>query len=101
MTVFQGYSTVNKILGSIVVSIPACHAGDRGSIPRRGGCFVYYRFFGLIYKFFDQSFDFKQHSTIRHLVFLLMALESRGIVFMLKRADSKESLALKLKLNSG
>ena len=21
---------------SIVVSIPACHAGDRGSIPRRG-----------------------------------------------------------------
>ena len=26
-----------RILGSIVVSIPACHAGDRGSIPRRGG----------------------------------------------------------------
>ena len=25
------------IRGSIVVSIPACHAGDRGSIPRRGG----------------------------------------------------------------
>jgi hypothetical protein len=25
------------ILDSIVVSIPACHAGDRGSIPRRGG----------------------------------------------------------------
>ena len=24
------------ILDSIVVSIPACHAGDRGSIPRRG-----------------------------------------------------------------
>ena len=24
-------------LVSIVVSIPACHAGDRGSIPRRGG----------------------------------------------------------------
>ena len=24
------------ILVSIVVSIPACHAGDRGSIPRRG-----------------------------------------------------------------
>ena len=28
---------VCSILGSIVVSIPACHAGDRGSIPRRGG----------------------------------------------------------------
>ena len=24
---------------SIVVSIPACHAGDRGSIPRRGVLF--------------------------------------------------------------
>ena len=29
---------MEDILGSIVVSIPACHAGDRGSIPRRGGC---------------------------------------------------------------
>jgi hypothetical protein len=25
-----------QILDSIVVSIPACHAGDRGSIPRLG-----------------------------------------------------------------
>ena len=25
-----------SILVTIVVSIPACHAGDRGSIPRRG-----------------------------------------------------------------
>ena len=24
------------LIGSIVVSIPACHAADRGSIPRRG-----------------------------------------------------------------
>ena len=73
MTLFQDYYTVNKFLGSIVVSIPACHAGDRGSIPRRGGCFVYYRFFGLIYNtyIFYQSFDFKQDSIIRHLVFLL------------------------------
>ena len=28
---------LTEVLGSIVVSIPACHAGDRGSIPRRGG----------------------------------------------------------------
>jgi hypothetical protein len=28
---------LHVVLGSIVVSIPACHAGDRGSIPRRGG----------------------------------------------------------------
>ncbi len=30
---------VYLILDSIVVSIPACHAGDRGSIPRRGEYF--------------------------------------------------------------
>ena len=29
------------ILVSIVVSIPACHAGDRGSIPRRGDFFFH------------------------------------------------------------
>ena len=29
----------NQVLGSIVVSILACHARDRGSIPRRGGYF--------------------------------------------------------------
>ncbi len=30
------YAPLQQILDSIVVSIPACHAGDRGSIPRRG-----------------------------------------------------------------
>ena len=29
---------VQAILGSIVVSIPVCHTGDRGSIPRQGVC---------------------------------------------------------------
>ena len=29
--------SAQPVLVSIVVSIPACHAGDRGSIPRRGG----------------------------------------------------------------
>ena len=29
-----------EFLVSIVVSIPACHAGDRGSIPRRGGKYL-------------------------------------------------------------
>ena len=29
-------SNLFPVLVSIVVSIPACHAGDRGSIPRRG-----------------------------------------------------------------
>ena len=31
--------SLSPVLDSIVVSIPACHAGDRGSIPRRGGPF--------------------------------------------------------------
>ena len=31
------HSMRQQVLVSIVVSIPACHAGDRGSIPRRGG----------------------------------------------------------------
>jgi hypothetical protein len=30
---------LHQILDSIVVSIPACHAGGRGSIPRRGEIF--------------------------------------------------------------
>ena len=33
----SGSSSHQPVLVSIVVSIPACHAGDRGSIPRRGG----------------------------------------------------------------
>ena len=32
---------------SIVVSIPACHAGDRGSIPRRGA-FFYFQLLSLL-----------------------------------------------------
>ena len=32
--------TNHQILDSIVVSIPACHAGDRGSIPRRGDILI-------------------------------------------------------------
>ena len=33
------YFATKHLHDSIVVSIPACHAGDRGSIPRRGVCF--------------------------------------------------------------
>ena len=47
--------TRHLVLGSIVVSIPACHAGDRGSIPRRGEIF----FFFFISKF---------HSTFRRFL---------------------------------
>ena len=37
-----------SILDSIVVSIPACHAGDRGSIPRRGGFFFFFTFSNIL-----------------------------------------------------
>ena len=33
-------STIISVLVSIVVSIPACHAGDPGSIPGRGDLFA-------------------------------------------------------------
>jgi hypothetical protein len=50
LDVFELYDFIfgyRYILDSIVVSIPACHAGDRGSIPRRGG-----KIFVLILLFF-------------------------------------------------
>ena len=34
-----GFVISGSVLGSIVVSISACHAEDRGSIPRRGEFF--------------------------------------------------------------
>ena len=39
------------LLVSIVVSIPACHAGDRGSIPRRGALFqnLSFKFLCILY----------------------------------------------------
>ena len=43
------------MLGSIVVSIPACHAGDRGSIPRRGDFFFYKRIYKI---FFSDKKDY-------------------------------------------
>ncbi len=36
----QQFSITLSVLDSVVVSIPACHAGDRGSIPRRGALFI-------------------------------------------------------------
>ena len=43
---YNAYSRGGKCLhDSIVVSIPACHAGDRGSIPRRGASFLFFEKF--------------------------------------------------------
>ena len=35
------WQALTSVLGSIVVSIPACHAGDPGSIPGRGVNILY------------------------------------------------------------
>ena len=43
------------ILGSIVVSISACHAEDPGSIPGRGVLFLFSFFFSLFSFFFIQA----------------------------------------------
>ena len=51
-----------QLLGSIVVSIPACHAGDRGSIPRRGeGTFCPFILFYIFHKI-SSSFFFSHYS---------------------------------------
>ena len=53
------------VLGSIVVSIPACHAGDRGSIPRRGG------YFWALLDGWPMSFYFTTSNDIlAHIAFL-------------------------------
>ena len=58
------------ILVSIVVSIPACHAGDRGSIPRKEG---------LIFKiFFTFSFYHNYNFFYYLLIFLFYYLYSNN-----------------------
>ena len=53
-----------QFLGSIVVSIPVCHTGDRGSIPRQGE---------LNYLFFFSSNAFFKYANLMKLwgVFLI------------------------------
>ena len=41
LLICQIFSCHHQILGSIGVSIPVCHAGDRGSIPRLGDFFSF------------------------------------------------------------
>ena len=40
-TQLLGCAEISTSLVSIVVSIPACHAGDPGSIPGRGAFFIF------------------------------------------------------------
>jgi hypothetical protein len=63
-----------KFRDSIVVSIPACHAGDRGSIPRLGVFFFLNKFTKILSKInvylynlakkLDNSFKLKVNSML-------------------------------------
>jgi hypothetical protein len=63
-----------RIRDSIVASIPACHAGDRGSIPRRGA----YLLFATA-----AIFHFMFLSLLLSLVFIAQATVAFGLVFEL------------------
>ena len=51
--------TLQAVLGSIVVSIPVCHTGDRGSIPRQGVYFLFCRIL-LVSKSFVEFQEIKK-----------------------------------------
>ena len=61
------------IFGSIVVSIPACHAGDRGSIPRWGHLLILI-FWILTFKNFSVAFSktFKIFFLMHLILFFYM-----------------------------
>ncbi len=57
-----------QFLDSIVVSIPACHAGDRGSIPRRGGIFSLHQ--QIINEYYTHSFILLHLFELKFIYFL-------------------------------
>ena len=57
------YYPTDHILVSIVVSIPACHAGDRGSIPRRGGFYNNCMFFLSTRNRADAKYKFQYNTS--------------------------------------
>ncbi|KAG7300178.1 hypothetical protein JYU34_015727 [Plutella xylostella] len=70
---YVNFTSVTTVFGSIVVSIPACHAGDRGSIPRRRDLFVftylhYILFMNFIIYYDDSHYYLCYH--IRNYLFL-------------------------------
>ena len=72
-----------QILGSIVVSIPACHAGDRGSIPRRGGLNIF-----LIRNNLSASLYLFLLSYLRSVGQLIYKFFSSGLTDQIKKALS-------------
>ena len=56
-----GLSTLLLIRHSIVASIPACHAGDRGSIPRDGDYAKFCKFLHFTFQYFIQHIPFRTY----------------------------------------
>ena len=66
------------ILDSIEVSIPACHAGDPGSIPGRGGTFTQGSNSGrgVIYAGFNSGREDDLRLVFFYVLSMIMILES-------------------------
>ena len=79
---------ISRILGSIVVSIPACHAGDRGSIPRRGDTLKF--FFPLTFLFFDLGIE-SSFEYLKHLPFFrnTIKIPNENYMILLIEEDNK------------
>ena len=60
--------SVVNILGSIVVSIRACHAGDQGSIPRRGEWLPSFFFFIFFFSLYLVEETFKSCKIVLKLL---------------------------------
>ena len=92
-----------SVLDSIVVSIPACHAGDRGSIPRRGDYFLIWNWLSRwvqhcshTYIVLQRSYDWKFIYEIMYIGKFKQVLQS--VVRMAERSkapDSRENLLCK------
>ena len=78
--------TVQPVLVSIVVSIPACHAGDQGSIPRLGGM--------LFIVYFDRTSEFicNAHSRIHYDPFLVYMYLNNNVNPGLYKMSDKDLL---------
>ena len=69
---------LQAVLGSIVVSIPVCHTGDRGSIPHQGVYFLFCRVL-LVSK---SSVEFQEIKTGKHKMprAILMSVNVHSVV---------------------
>ena len=89
-------SISSRILGSIVVSIPACHAGDRGSIPRRGGtCFLFF-----LTSFFCQFYIVILGKLLKQKMYRVIKLLKISIINQYRQRDHYQDKVIKPEMKS-